>query len=756
MGNEWLINESSYNPEKELLMETLFALSNGYMSCRGTLEESLHYPDIRQYPGTYAAGIFDKYNKDYQAIVNLPNLFNTPVSIGKEPLHLVKSKITNYQRDLDMHNGTIIRKFTWANAKNEKLNFIITRFISKSDPHLAVLHYSMNSESYTGDISFENIIDANISNIDFHISGYQLRDEKYFFIDKEHEKSLLNNGGYLQLKTKTNQQKVAQGFKIQISENGKPLSIKFHSVLKDRYLNLKTNLKIKKGHQYDFFKVIALYTSNDHEPDLKKAVEKTLNTSLDTGYERLYKDHCQTWNAIWDSSDIKISGNEIDQRNIRFNLFHVIQMGNKNNPYVNIGSRGLTSEMHYGNCFWDTELFIMPFFIYTDPDTAKALVQYRYLTLPEAKNKAKQLWFQGAMFPWMSSYPGKEQADYWEYANIAIHIVSDVACGLMHYYHITGDEQFMMGSGLEILIETAKFQTSRVYFNPRINKYVMNVVKGPNEYDGVVNNNTYTNWGSRWNLMKAIEMIQKAQKEYPEKLKEISQKTDFQISELTQWQDIVDKMYINYDATADLFIEDDTFLDKKPGDLKKFRPGKKISTEMGWTWDTIISHRVVKQADVLLLMTIHRNYFTLQQLKNAWNFYEPLTLHDSSLSYNTHAIVGAELGLKDKSYDYYQQTVRLDIDDLMENSFLGIHSANAGGSWQCVVNGFCGMKTTDTGLEFDSRLPDAWKQVQFKIIFQGVQFEITADQKGIHIEKIRDIAPTKGTLKIDGNKIIKL
>jgi trehalose/maltose hydrolase-like predicted phosphorylase len=307
-----------------------------------------------------------------------------------------------------------------------------------------------------------------------------------------------------------------------------------------------------------------------------------------------------------------------------------------------------------------------------------------------------------------------------------------------------------------MLIETARFQASRVYFNPRINKYVLNSVKGPNEYDGVVNNNTYTNWCARWNLAKAVEMLEKAQKLNPEKYGKVTEKTSFKTEEITQWKDIIERMYINYDTAQDLYVEDDSILDKKPVDLKKLRPGKRISTEMGWTWDTIISHRVVKQADVLLLMTIHRKNFTLQQLKNAWNFYEPLTLHDSSLSYNTHSIVAAELGLKEKSYDYYQQTVRLDIDDLMENSFLGIHAANAGGSWQCVVNGFCGMKNTDTGLEFDSRFPDkSWEQVQFKIIYQGVVFQITATKDHIQIERLKELHKSGIPLKIENNKIIR-
>ena len=375
MSNEWWIEETAYNPEKELLMETLFALSNGYMSCRGTLEEAENYPDIKKYPGTYAAGIFDKYSKDYQAIVNLPSLFNTPISLQGKPLKALDSCTQNYLRYLDMYNGTLVRKFTWTGRNNEKIEFEFTRFISKADPHLAVLRININPVSFSGKLIIDSVLDGNISNIDFHISGYQLRDEKYFFIDNEHEKSKWENGGCLTLKTKTTRQKITQGFKVQIAENGKKIPFRSHYQFKDRYLNLSTFLRLKKGNRYSFTKMISIYTSNDQVRDLPKAVEETLDRAQQKGYEDLLKNHCDEWNRIWEFSDIKITGNETDQRNIRFNIFHFIQMGNKNNPYVNIGSRGLTSEMHYGNCFWDTELFILPFSFIRIPETAKALNQ---------------------------------------------------------------------------------------------------------------------------------------------------------------------------------------------------------------------------------------------------------------------------------------------------------------------------------------------------------------------------------------------
>jgi trehalose/maltose hydrolase-like predicted phosphorylase len=281
----------------------------------------------------------------------------------------------------------------------------------------------------------------------------------------------------------------------------------------------------------------------------------------------------------------------------------------------------------------------------------------------------------------------------------------------------------------------------------------MNLVKGPNEY-AIVNNNTYTNWGARWNLIQAKKMIEWAKKEEPVKLKEVSRKLRFDLAELKKWSNIIDNMYINYDKKKDLFIEDDQILDKRPVDLKKMKPGKVISTELGYSWDTFLRLKIVKQADVLLLMYLHRENFTKKQLRNAWKFYEPLTLHDSSLSYNTHSTIAAELGDKKLAESYFQQSARLDLEDVMANVFLGIHSANAGGTWQTVVNGFCGMKMNmEKGtLEFNPNLPDKWKIVRFKTVFRGNLFVITIEKNKVRIEFEKEYE-NASPVRITGNRI---
>lgn len=760
VSRDWLIEETAYTPEKELYWETIYALSNGYMAARGALDENHACPAIRSYFGTYIAGIFDKYRWDYQAIVNVADFFNCAVRVNGEQVDMTRGRVEKYSRRLDMYNGVLVRRFVWTSPKGDSTEFEITRFISRADAHLAVQHYRVRPLNYNGVVTFDNTLDGNVSNIDFHVSGYQLRDEKYLFIADEHEAKAYPDGAGLVLNTKTTKHRICELFKVAVAEDGKPVEPKAEADTGTRLVRHRASVVVTGGSEYTVLKCVAVYTSNDRDgaqQDLVAAAGRKAAAAVAAGYPALLEAHAKAWNRCWESADIRITGDAQDparaardQRNVRFNVFHLIQMGNKANPCVNIGSRGLTSEMHYGNCFWDTEIFIMPFFIYTDPEAARALVQYRHITLPEARAKAKGQWLKGAMYPWMSSYPGKEQADYWEYANIAVHIVSDVVYGLMHYFEATRDTAFMLDCGLEILIETARFWASRVDYSESRKAYVLNLVKGPNEY-AIANNNTYTNWSARWNLRQAAKVARWAAQAHPDRLAELAARIGFAASEVDEWARIADGLFINYDAERDLYVEDDSLLDKKPVELKKLKPGGKITTELGYPWDMLLRLKIVKQADVLLLMFLHRNDFTRKQLETAYRVYEPITLHDSSLSYNTHAIIASELGMIEKSEEYFQQTARLDLEDVMENVFLGIHAANAGGTWQCVVNGFGGMRWGGDRLEFNPALPAHWKKLEFRVHFRGNVFSVAIENNRPVIKHVG--GPGKG-VRVVNNAIV--
>lgn len=743
LDDTWRVMEKGFSQRRQALYESLFALANGTIGIRGSVEENdLPYPDSR--PGTFMAGVFDAYEAWYQAIVNLPFPFTTRFRLNGQTVSMTSGKIKQYRRELDMYRGLLIRSFVWQDAKGRQTAFTFRRLVSMAEPHLAALEAVFEPLNWSGLAEIENQLDAEVDNIDFHKGGYQLRPERYYFVEPVAGGSLGQDAYHQVIRTKTNPHQVAQAVRLRLLAEDTPLTTKSVLVKTGKQVGRRLTLRVKKGQAYRLEKMVGFAATREGVaagPRLVRAADAVAREAQRAGFASALAAHAAAWCRRWRAGDVVVDGHAGDQQALRFSIFHLVQFANPRDNRVNIGSRGLTAEMHYGNCFWDTELFILPFYIYTWPESARSLAEYRYQTLPEARNKAKRLFFRGAMYPWMSSYPGKEQADYWEYANIAVHIVGDVHYALEHYYRATGDQDFMERFGAEIVLEIARFWQSRSFYNARRGAAVINTVKGPNEYDGVINNNTYTNWQARYCLRSALQLAEKLKTEDPRRWQTLSAKVALTEEELAAWKTTADRMFINYDAEKQLFIEDDTFLDREPFDMKTLKPGKKIITELGVSWDTLLRLNIVKQADVLLMMALFPDDFTLEQKEAAWDFYEPKTCHDSSLSYNTHAIIAAQLDKPEEALKYWDLNARLDLDDTMENSYLGVHSACVGGTWQAAVMGFAGMRLRDNGFSFSPRLPQRWKGLRFRLLHRGRWLSVTMDRRQVTAE----LAPGDGS-----------
>ncbi|MEW6516518.1 MAG: beta-phosphoglucomutase [candidate division FCPU426 bacterium] len=725
----WCVEEKGFRQPGQALYESLFALANGTIGVRGSVEEhDLPYPDSR--PGTFMAGVFDAYESWYQAIVNLPFPFITRFRLNGQAMSMTRGKVKNYRRELDMYRGILTRSFVWQDATGKQTAFTFRRLVSLAEPHLAAMEAVFQPLNWSGSVEIENQLDAGVDNIDFHKGGYQLRPERYYFVEPVSNGSLGQDAYHQVVRTKRNPHQVAQAVRLRLSCPAKSAAAKTA-----KQITKKLSLRVKRGQAYRLEKMVGFAATREGvaAARLVTTADAVAKQALAAGFETAAAAHAAAWCRRWRAGDVVVDGHASDQQALRFSIFHLVQFANPRDNRVNIGSRGLTAEMHYGNCFWDTELFIMPFYIYTWPESARALAEYRYQTLPEARNKAKRLFFRGAMFPWMSSYPGKEQADYWEYANIAVHIVGDVHYALEHYHQATGDQDFMDQYGAEIVLEIARFWQSRSYDNPRRNAVVINTVKGPNEYDGVVHNNTYTNWHARYCLRSGLKLAETLKAKAPKRWQALAAKLKLTEEELASWKKAADRMFINYDPAKKLYIEDDSFLDREPFDMKALKPGKKIITELGVSWDTLLRLNIVKQADVLLLMALFPDDFTREQKEAAWNFYEPKTCHDSSLSYNTHAIMAAQLDRPEEALKYWDLNARLDLDDTMENSYLGVHSACVGGTWQAAVMGFAGMRLRDNGFAFTPKLPKRWKGLRFKLLHRNRWLEVSLNHRQVTV-----------------------
>jgi alpha,alpha-trehalose phosphorylase len=480
-----------------------------------------------------------------------------------------------------------------------------------------------------------------------------------------------------------------------------------------------------------FDKFTAVFTSRDAKPaNLLRLALRESEGAVRTGFDRLLAAHKESWRRRWDNADIGIEGDAGAQQGIRFNLFQLSQANARDDSGVNLAAKLLSHTRYKGNCFWDTEIFMFPFFAFTDPHAARNLLHYRYRMLPAARKRAGEHWMKGAMYPWMSAHDGSEQCDSWEYGECEVHITADVAYAMDQYLKATGDDRFFVRYGAEVFIETARFWTQRVCWNPRRRRYTILSVKGPDEYCSITNNNMFTNYMACFNLRAAEKAVADMRRRHPGEWRRLKSRIGFKNGETAKWRDVRKKMYFNWDRKKDLLIQDDTFLDKQDEDLRKYAGRKKPLVEI-MPYERIMRVKLLRQTDVVLLNYLLNDKFTRRQKLAAYRFYEPMTTHDSSLSYNTHGIIAAELGMKDAAYAYFKKSCRLDLDDELRTAKSGIHGASLGGTWQTVVMGFGGMRVTKDGmLSFRPLLPDNWTGLSFRVAFQGRHIAVGISRKG--------------------------
>jgi kojibiose phosphorylase len=498
---------------------------------------------------------------------------------------------------------------------------------------------------------------------------------------------------------------------------------------------------------------------------------KELQIRIRQGSEQIFLDHIIAWNEKWDTSDIRITGDDLAQKSLRFNIFHLIQSANPNDQQVSVAAKALHGDGYRGHVFWDTEIFMVPFYIYTDPKSARSLLMYRYHSLDSARENARINGYLGAQFPWESADTGEEvtpkemgdlirgyRGKVWtgEEEN---HIVADIAYEIDHYFLVTDDDEFFILYGAEIVIETARFWASRVDFDQEKRMYVINKVIGPDEYHEHVNNSVFTNLMARWNLNRALEYIEKMKKSYPNDWGNLKRKINLEEGELGKWKDVIDRIFIPYDEQTGLYEEFECYFNLED---PKF-PENNIHLIPMELERRAKETTIVKQADVILLQYLLSSHFSQKSKKLNFNYYEPRTTHRSSLSPSTHAIISAELGYHDKSYQYFMKSARIDLDDLGKNTTEGIHAAALGGTWQAVINGFAGMRIRDGKLAFNPHLPEKWQKMEFKIKWRGetVDISITLDIVQVALEtkdekRVIDVIIGQKPISIKGGQIHRI
>ena len=727
LAEDWAIFEDDISGEEIRFRETLFALGNGYIGVRGTLEEGYR----GGYPGTYIAGIYDQGKGKAAEIVNIPNPLCLEIYVDGKKLSMDNMEIIEHRRVLDMKKATLSRHTIFAHA-GKRYEYESLRFLSLRDMHLGVMRFSFRALDSDAHVVVKRTIDGTTRN-EIQAVGEPI---KHYAVTR----TAAAGSGALYLEAGTED----SGILIGIASAGDVGGGKLKSTTGTKcYINGESVVRescfdARKGKRYRFNEYISIYTSRDLEGDVRAACLDGVESAREHGFSRLLRRHVTAWNSRWRDCDISIEGDSGAQRAIRFNIYHLLIAAPPEDLDVSIAAKSLSGEWYKGHIFWDTEIYILPFFIYTQPKIARSLLSYRYRRLNQARTNARLGGYRGALFPWESAASGEDETPKWWRGpdgvlievytrQIQHHIVSDIAYAVATYYGVTKDHRFMLDYGAELIFETARFWASRVSYNKKISLYEVKEVTGPDEYHKGVDNNSYTNYLARWNLLYAAELYNKFLEMHPNRLKKLSKKMDLSQNEVEKWRDIGNKIM---------------FLIGKNGLIEEFQGyfGKRNDVIEQWDEKGMpiyskdeeeLKHtQLVKQADVILLLHLFPNDFTADIKKMNFDYYDARTTHLSSLSPCIYAILATELNDIDKAYKYFRYAVNGDLKDYFGNTELGMHAASLGGVWQLVINGFAGVRVKGDILSINPRLPRNWQSLEFKLIWRGnnISFRVSGDK----------------------------
>jgi len=731
--HEWQIIEEGFDPHYNKISESIFSIGNGRMGQRANFEEDYSGETLR---GSYVAGVYypDKtrvgwwkngYPEYFAKVLNAPNWIGIHVSIEGQKLDLAKCKVENFTRVLDMKLGLLSRRFVATLADGKKVSVEASRFCSMARGEVGAIRYAITPVNFSGKATLSLYVDADVVNTD---SNY---DEKFW---EEIYKDASEGSAIVTAQTKKTHFHVTTGMRYVVESEGKPVKLdRINLETREKFAANVIQFDLTEGKETVVYKYGAVLSSENHEKDkLVSACVKVLNDAVATGFDKLFAEHVKIWAHKWEECDITINGDVAAQQGIRFNIFQLTQTYTGEDERLNIGPKGFTGEKYGGVTYWDTEAYCLPFFLSTaEPKVARNLLVYRYKHLPKAIDNAKKLGFKdGAAFYPFVTMNGEECHNEWEITFEEVHRTSAMAYAMRDYVDYNGDEAYFTEFGLEVLIGISRFWSQRVNWSKDKNKYVMLGVTGPNEYENNVNNNWYTNYLAAWTLKFTKRAIDYVKKNDAKRFTEIVSKTNFNESdEVAKWNDIIDNMYFPADASRGVFLQQDGFLDKElltVNDLTKAdRP-----INQKWSWDRILRSCFIKQADVLQGIFLFEDDFDIDTIKRNFDFYEPMTVHESSLSPCVHVILASKLGYEKLAYEMYLRTARLDLDDYNNDTEDGCHITSMAGTWMSLVKGFGGMRVREGKLHFTPFIPSQWTSYSFRIEFRGRVLKVNVSKAG--------------------------
>lgn len=726
--NAWKISELSYKPHDAALNATLFALANGVIGLRGDLDESVTHGH-----GCYLNGIYSSepilygesaygFAKNNQKIASAPSPLNFVLAFDGEQVDCSSAgKVMSHKREFGMDDGSLQRETLWRTGDGSSVKISSKRLVSLKYSSLVAIEYSVESVDFQGELSLQSglhAVTAPVTDVDDPRAGTDVNVDDMEVLLKGCEGNQLH---YVQRICST-------GFYISVLANhlvewNGVSQVSIQPATINAGVTCNYSLSMRPGEKLTLTKYVS-YTATrdarDHDLD-------NLRCELNRLAEFSFAEHSQLQAAaladFWKLADINIDANLPLLQGMRFNLFHLFQSVGRSGKN-NIAAKGITGNGYDGHYFWDTEIYIFPFFLFTKPELARNLLMYRYGILDSARQRARELSIpKGALFPWRT-IGGEECSAYYPAGTAQYHINADIAYAVQQYHLVTNDADFLKYYGAEIVLEGARVWLSIGHYdNTRNNQFCICSVTGPDEYTAVVNNNFYTNLMAKNHLQFASDVYEWLKVSDPQYTEVLSHRLGLSENEVKQMASAAANMYLPYDETRGIHLQDDAFLNKPDWDFAGV-PAEKYPLLLHFHPLVIYRHKVCKQADTVLALLLLNDKFSPQQKKNNFDFYEPITTHDSTLSACIHSIIANEVGYSDKALQYFNEVVRMDLDNRHNNTQHGIHTACMGGAWLCMVQGFAGMRVSDNKLIFCPTYEKEIGSYTFQVKFRGRELQV--------------------------------
>lgn len=737
----WRWVEQQFYPKFLIQMETLFSTANGYLGMRGVFEEGTPVAEN----GTFINGFYESwpivyaeeaygFAKTGQTIVNATDSKIIKLYVDDEPFYLPTADLLKFERALDMQNGTLDRDVLWQTPSGKQVSIRSRRLVSFEHRHLAAISYEVTLLNDTAPIVISSEMhydpSARASEGDPRLAkGFKER----VLLPEQH--SVHDQRIILGHITRNSRMTLACGIDHWF-ETQSPYS--YNSQCSEDDGKVVFSVDAQPGVPIRLVKYMTYHTSNHSSAhELCERANRTLDRAIVHGFDDLLVSQRRYLDDFWHRSDIRVDGvsgdstgtSEWMQQVLRFNLFHICQASARSEG-EGIPAKGLTSRAYEGNYFWDMEIYLQPFLTYTAPRIAKNLLLFRYSILDKARQRAREVNQDGALFPWRT-INGEEASAYYAAGTAQYHINADIIYALKKYTTVTGDEELLLNEGAEMLVETARMWYSLGFFSQRVaGQFCIHGVTGPDEYNAVVNNNAYTNLMARENLWYAANTVEMLRDRYPDQFTVLVDRTKLKLAEVKNWRKAADNMYLPFDKQLKIHIQHDGFLDEEVWDFEN-TPADKYPLLLHFHPLVIYRHQVIKQADIVLAMFLLGDKFSPEQKRCNFDYYDPLTTGDSSLSVAIQSIVAAEIGYLDKAIEYAKYAVLMDLGDVAGNVKDGCHIAAMGGTWMVVVYGFAGMRDYDGHLSFHPKLPDAIKRLQFPLAIQGQRLEVDIQKEKV-------------------------